>query len=318
MEETASLESYLFHRHRRPQLERPGEPWRSGTDVVVRARDGYPLAATIFDPPDDEDRAERVVVVASATGVRRGYYGAFSSWLAQRGTRVVTFDYRGIGGSRPERLRSFDASLVDWAELDLGSVIEWAAARFGRGRTCVVGHSVGGQLLGLVPDVSAVRAVVMVASQSGDYRLWPSVADRARFVAFWHALVPGIASALGYLPGALGIGEDLPGGVAREWARWCRTPGYMVGGDGHARRDLYRRVTSPILAFGFDDDDYAPPATVGALLELYENAPVTRRQISTGEAKVGHFGFFRERFASTFWKEAEAFLLAHARPVASA
>ncbi len=313
MEEAASLESYLFYRHERPGLEEPGAREPVGRDVVVTARDGYRLAATIFDPPKDGERREHLVVIASATGVRRGYYAAFAAWLARRGTRVVTFDYRGIGGSRPERLSGFDATLLDWGELDLASVIDWAARDLGRGRTSVIGHSVGGQLLGLVPDLSAIRAVVMVGSQSGDYRLWPTVAERAVYGALWHALVPGVASTLGYLPGALGIGEDLPGGVAREWARWCRTPGYMVGGDGHARRDLYRRLTSPILAFGFDDDDYAPPAAVSALLALYENAPITRRQISRREARVGHFGFFRDRFAPTFWKEAASFLEEEAR-----
>jgi predicted alpha/beta hydrolase len=316
MEETASLESYLYYRHRRPGLETAGES--SGRDVTVTATDGYRLAATIFDPPEDEERPERLLVIASATGVRRRYYGAFASWLAKRGMRVVTFDYRGIGGSRPERLSGFDASLVDWGERDLTSVIDWAASSFGRGRTSLLGHSVGGQLLGLVRDPSVIRAVVMVGSQSGDYRLWPSVVERVWYGALWHAVVPGVTSSLGYFPGALGVGEDLPGGIAREWARWCRTPGYLVGGDGHPRRDLYRRVTSPILAFGFDDDNYAPPAAVSALLALYENARITRRQVSTSEATVGHFGFFRERFGSTFWKEAASFLEQHAHRAASA
>jgi predicted alpha/beta hydrolase len=31
-------------------------------------------------------------VVASATGVRRGYYAAFASYLASQGHDVVTFD----------------------------------------------------------------------------------------------------------------------------------------------------------------------------------------------------------------------------------
>jgi predicted alpha/beta hydrolase len=65
-----------------------------------------------------------------------------------------------------------------------------------------------------------------------------------------------------------------------------------------------------VLAFGFDDDDYAPPAAVDALLSLYDNARVTRRQVSRAEARVGHFGFFRERFRATFWEEAAAFLAA--------
>jgi predicted alpha/beta hydrolase len=311
MDDSASLESYLFYRHQRPGLDAP-DPSK-GRSTYVTTKDGFPLAVSVFDPPPEMSRPERLVVVASATGVRRSYYAAFSAWLAARGTRVVTFDYRGIGGSRPERLADFEASLVDWAELDLASILEWAALEHGDGRTSVVGHSVGGQLLGLLPRPELLRSVVMVGSQSGDYRLWPKVAERAWYGALWHAVVPGVASTLGYLPGALGIGEDLPGGVALEWARWCRTPGYMVGGDNHARRDLYRRLTAPILAFGFDDDDYAPPAAVSALLALYENAPITRRQVSRNEARVGHFGFFRDRFRPTLWSEAASFLEAQPR-----
>ncbi|HVJ92966.1 MAG TPA: alpha/beta fold hydrolase [Labilithrix sp.] len=312
MDDETSLESYLFYRHRRPSVEPPGM-LPAGKDVKVAAKEGYPLAATVFDPPPDKDRAERLVVIASATGVRRRYYAPFAAWLAARGTRVVTFDYRGIGGSRPEHLPSLDASLIDWAELDLGSVLEWAAKTWGNGKTSVMGHSVGGQLLGLLPDPTILRAVVMVSSQSGDYRLWPGFAERAWYGALWHAVVPGLASTFGYLPGALGIGEDLPGGVARQWAAWCRTPGYMVGGDGHSRRELYRRLEAPVLAFGFDDDEYAPPGAVSALLSLYENAPITRRQVPRAEARVGHFGFFRERFRSSLWREAAEFLDEHAR-----
>jgi predicted alpha/beta hydrolase len=309
MEDAASLDSYLFYRHRRPELEPPEAPTPAPTsEAYVLAKDGYRLAASIFDPPDGPVRPGRVAVVASATGVRRTYYARFAAWLATRGSRVVTFDYRGIGGSRPERLTSFDASLVDWGALDLASVVKWVATELGDGRTSLVGHSVGGQLVGLLPDPALLRSVVMVGSQSGDYRLWPGVADRARLGALWYAVIPGVTSMLGYLPGSLGIGEDLPGGVAREWARWCRTPGYVVGGDGVARREGYRQLRAPVLAFGFDDDDYAPPAAVDALLALYENADVTRRQVSRREARVGHFGFFRERFRPTFWKEAARFL----------
>lgn len=308
MDESASLESYLFYRHRRPQMD--AVPPTPGRRTHVTAKDGYPLAVTVFDPPGERaSRASRdLVVIASATGVRQRYYAPFAAWLASRGTRVVTFDYRGIGDSRPEKLAGFDASLLDWAERDLGGIVEWAAVEYGGGRTSLVGHSIGGQLVGLLPDPRLLRAVVMVGSQSGDFRLWPGLAERAWYGALWYALVPGVAGALGYLPGALGIGEDLPGGVAREWAEWCRTRDYMVGGEHGARRALYARLRAPVLAFGFDDDDYAPPAAVSALLSLYENAPVERRQITRAEARVGHFGFFRERFRETLWLEAASFL----------
>jgi predicted alpha/beta hydrolase len=63
-----------------------------------------------------------------------------------------------------------------------------------------------------------------------------------------------------------------------------------------------------MLAFGFDGDDYAPEGAVDALLALYERASIRRRHVTRREARVGHFGFFRERFRATFWGEVTAFL----------
>lgn len=302
-----SLDSYLFYRHRRPLFEAL-EP-ELGRALRVPALDGYSLAATLFGSGLP---TLPTVVIASATGVRQAYYAPFASWLAQSfGANVVTFDYRGIGGSRPEDIAKLDASLEDWAELDFAGILDWADKTLEQPRhLSLVGHSIGGQLIGLLPDPSRLAAVTLVGSQSGDFRLWPTLADRALYGALWYAVIPSVVSTFGYLPGSLGIGEDLPGGVASEWARWCRTPGYMVGGrDGARRRDGYRRLRSPILAFGFDDDAYAPLAAVDALLALYENAPTRRRQVSRAEAKVGHFGFFRERFKDNLWREAASFLL---------
>jgi predicted alpha/beta hydrolase len=50
---------------------------------------------------------------------------------------------------------------------------------------------------------------------------------------FTHALIPAASALFGFLPmRALTGGEDLPGGVALEWARWCRHPRYAVGALG--------------------------------------------------------------------------------------
>ena len=74
----------------------------STRDVHLQARqyapDATPLAA---------------VLIAPAMGVNQDYYADFAAWLAREGYLVLTFDYRGMGASRPaERqrsLRGFDA-----------------------------------------------------------------------------------------------------------------------------------------------------------------------------------------------------------------
>jgi predicted alpha/beta hydrolase len=318
MDEAASLEAYLFHRHLRPLREEPEKP-TPGRDLRIETDDGVSLGVTVWERMRAEEAPPKVVVVAPATGVLRGYYARFASWLARRGYTVVTFDYRGMGASRGSAPAP---TMHDWGEHDLASVLAWASTAHGGGRAAVIGHSVGGQLVGLVPDKARISAVVTVGAQSGDYRLWP-MPYRLAMAALWYGLVPTVTHAVGYFPGSLGIGEDLPAGVALEWARWCRTPGYLVGaeGEGEARREGFAQVRAAMLAFGFDDDAYAPPAAVDALLALYVNADIERRQLARHDGPafgglstpgpVGHFGFFRERHVA-LWRELAAFLDEHA------
>jgi predicted alpha/beta hydrolase len=77
----------------------------------IAAADGYSLGATLFAPV-----APKGVVVNAAMGVKRGFYARFGAHLAARGFTVVTYDYRGIGDSRPARLRGLSARLQDWGE----------------------------------------------------------------------------------------------------------------------------------------------------------------------------------------------------------
>jgi len=314
-DEEESLEAYLYNRYDRPLAEAPARRRReeAGRELSIRTDDGVALAASVFEPRSASRSAShpatrRVVVIASATGVLRRYYAPFAAWLAAEGFTVVTFDYRGIGGSRSGQT---DATMHDWGERDLAAVIAWAADVLGDGRVSVVGHSVGGQLVGFLPEAatSRIEALVTVASQFGDYRLWP-MPLRFAMAALWYGIVPTVTRAVGYLPGALGVGEDLPSGVALEWARWCRTPGYVTSDEtdeGALRRDAYASVRAPMLAFGFHDDTYAPPAAVDALLACYRNAAITRRHVDRSEGRFGHFGFFRSR-SRALWREVSRFL----------
>lgn len=280
-------------------------------DVRIPATDGFELAATLFDPADAEGRSP-LVVVNSATGVGRGYYRRFAAFLGEQGCPVVTYDYRGIGDSAPGGRAGFRASLRDWGERDFAGVIEWARARHRSRKLVVVGHSIGGQIVGLADNNRKIGALLFVCAQSGYWRLWPSP-SRYRMWLTWFALVPALTRVFGYLPGWAGTGAPLPAGVAREWARWCRREGYVVGGSDASRREGFSRVEVPILAYSVADDPYAPRAAVERLLELYTGGSKTLRHVeprAVGTRSVGHFGFFRSRFRDSLWQEAAMWVLA--------
>jgi predicted alpha/beta hydrolase len=223
---------------------------------------------------------------------------------------VISVDYRGIGDSAPASLRGFRARLRDWGELDLCGACDEVRRRAPGVPLLWVGHSVGGQLMGLVD--APVAAAVFVGSQSGHPSHW-SGAGRLAMGAIWWMGIPALTAVTGRLPmKALGQGEDVPSGVAREWAEWGRHPRYVRryadsrGGAGYAR------YSGPIRAYSFSDDAYAPRRAVEALLGLYSAARVEQRHLrpeDLGVRRIGHFAPLRDGFAATLWTEIRDWLV---------
>jgi predicted alpha/beta hydrolase len=268
-------------------------------EITLTARDGYRLGATVYG------KGSRAVLVMPATGVPQSYYAKFAAYLADRGMSVLTFDYRGIGRSLATHVRRVSACMQDWAALDGAAAFEFLAGK----KISVIGHSFGGQALGLLPDPARISAALIVGSQSGYWKNWPLL-GRAWMWPATHIGLPLVARLYGYFPGSrLGFGEDLPAGVARQWASWCRHPRYLVGALGV--EDLYARVRAPVRAYAVSDDAFAPLPAVEALRHLYPNAQWETRRVrppDVGASSVGHFGFFRERFRDSLWREAADWL----------
>ncbi len=267
-------------------------------DLRISASDGYALGATVFGA----NNSGPVVVVNSATAVKQKYYSRFATWLAERNFTVITYDYRGIGASRPHQIRGFDGSMRDWGQLDFEGVLRFADTLDAKRPRAVIGHSVGGQILGFAPSNTILSRAVTVASQSGYWGHWPG-AKKALMWAVWHGAMPAATRALGYLPGRLGTGEDLPKNVALEWARWGRQPQFFAA-DG-VPTSGFGRLAIPIHGFSFSDDtSYAPKNAVDWLHALFINASVERHHLSPkelGVKAIGHFGAFNSRFADTLW-----------------
>lgn len=273
------------------------------TRQQIAAGDGYPLAATLFEP-DRFCSNGNVVLVNSATGVKRSFYAKYAHYLCENGFTVLTYDYRGIGDSRPRRLRGMQARMHEWGEKDMTSVIAWLRERYPQAKLLALGHSVGGQVFGLAHNNREVAGLLLVASQSGDLWLFDSPGNYVKLF-FMHAVVPAVSHAMGYFPaGVFGLGEDLPSGVAREWARWCRSRHYLYGDERLTTRDNFHHFEGPIFSMGFSDDSFAPRPATEALLGFYPNAQSELRLVSprdVGVERIGHFGFFRESFRETLW-----------------
>ncbi len=271
------------------------------TKIEILAGDGYRLAAHVY-AARGLHRGAALVVPAMA--VSQDFYAAFASWLAERGWQVVTFDFRGIGASAPPTLRGFQADILGWARLDCAAALAHARGlAFGR-RLLWIGHSLGGQILAMTPGNDLLSAVVTIASGVG---YWRENAYPLRRYSWWlwYVIAPLATAVAGYFPGnRLRIIGDLPRGVMDQWSRWCKHPEYAVGVEGEAMRERYRKLTLPMLALSFTDDEYMSASNVAVLHGFYENARRDMRRLSpqdVGAARIGHFGFFREEPGRRLW-----------------
>src|SRR6185369_13508312 len=121
----------------------------AGTGMKIAAQDGVSISATFFEP---EGKARGAVLIVPAMSAPQSYYQAFAQWLAGEGYHVATFDYRGTGESREGSLRGYKADIFDWAGLDSAAVLEALAERAAGLPVYWVGHSLGGQILGFLPN----------------------------------------------------------------------------------------------------------------------------------------------------------------------
>jgi predicted alpha/beta hydrolase len=214
----------------------------SPTEFRLHAKDGYPLAARLWSCPDRS--VHSVALINSGAGIKRRFYDRFASFLADEGIPTLLYDYRGIGDSRPVSLRGFKASVEEWGSKDCTAAIDWISERFPEVTRVVIGHSVGGFVTGFATNGSLIDRMLLISAHTG---YWRDYARRGRIPMFvlWHVLMPTVTRMVGYFPGRrLHLLEDLPAGVALEWAArrkpdfWWHLKHANGGLDRRANREL--------------------------------------------------------------------------------
>ena len=264
--------------------------------VALACEDGQRLQGHFFAARGGVAGAP--VLISPATGVRQQFYWRFADWLAAQGHPTLVFDYRGIGLSLEGRLADSRARLVDWGRLDQAAALQWLLERTGAARAVLVGHSAGAQMIGLLPNHARVERVVGVAASTGWFggmRLL--FALRARLGL--RLLVPIGTLFKGYAPTAwLGLGENLPAQVGRQWGQWCAAGGYATNAvRAGLAADFHAQVRTPIVVLHAEDDDIATPATVRDLLRTLPASPRATlhvRPADHGLRGIGHLDWFRQ------------------------
>ncbi|PPK35812.1 alpha/beta hydrolase [Pseudomonas laurylsulfatiphila] len=295
------------------QIELPLQCAESGEPFKETAADGFVLGGFTWRHPS-RDTARPIVIINAATSVRCRHYSRFADYLFDHGFDVITYDYRGIGESRPASLKGLKASWTDWGALDFEAMLKRAQREFPGQPIDVVGHSFGGCAAGLGASGHLIRRLVTVGAQFAYWRDY-APAHRWRMFGKWHVLMPLVTMIYGYFPGKrLGWLEDTPAGVVRDWS--LSTARYEKRSSGRAISTTsgqlpFADVTAQTLAISISDDPYGTVPAIERLLSYFTgstNAHLRIHPEDIGEEEVGHFAFFRSPYQATLWPIALAWL----------
>lgn len=258
---------------------------------------GYALAARYY--PNQYTQAQRLpVLICPATGITKNFYHAFATWLNEQGYAVLCFDFRGIGDSLHEPLKQCEASIVDWGQLDIPAAVNTLLQKTQAEQVVLLGHSAGGQLLGINPEYHKVAKVVAVSGSTGHTK---GLKGRTRLLApvMFKVIFPLARITHGYGPtNAIGMGENLPKNVAQQWAQFCSKPGYVINAIGKTVSQHYHdEIRCPITAIWSSDDEIATEANVKDLLRLYPHASTNMIELKPKRYQhkaIGHMAMFKK------------------------
>lgn len=269
----------------------------------ITTADGQAIVSHLLRPETEPTGA---ILIVSAMGVTQRYYQPFAAWAASQGFLAATFDYRGVGLSRSGTLRGFEADILDGARYDCAAALELLSHEALARPLYWVGHSLGGQILPFVPNRDRIRKVMTIATGSG---YWRENARPLRHLAWWlwYVVAPLSTRLFGYFPGKrLRKVGDLPRGVMEQWRRWCLNAEYAVGVEGDDARARYAAVRTPIVSLSFEDDEFMSARNIQSIHGFYSGSPRTMKRLAPrdiGVKRIGHFGFFRQEFQDSLWKE---------------
>lgn len=261
----------------------------------IICKDGISLSATIYK----SKTVKAAVLIAPATGIKRGFYHKFANHLAENGFGVITFDNRGIGHSKGNGINKVNASLENWGRLDMTAAFQELKMQFPDTTYHIVGHSAGGQLIGLMENAQQINSVFNYACSSGSihHSRFPFILQSFFFL---NIFIPLSNLFFGQTQSHwLGMGEPLPKKVASDWRRWCNGKGYVkVDLDKTIQNHQYNDLTFPTLWVHASDDEIANLDNVQDMIRVFPKIQASIKTLVPSDYdfnELGHMSFFSSK-----------------------
>lgn len=271
-------------------------------ELILYTSDQLPLSIKVFEP---ETSNGKLLLVNSATGVKQQIYFSFAKYLTQNGFTVITYDYRGIGESKPEEMRGFNASMRIWGTIDFKTITDFIQQEYPTYIKFCLGHSVGALILGMNDYSKNFAKFIFVGTQDAYLGNLTFPVAVAGLLGFGIAL-PIMTTFFGYFPAhRFGLGESLPKGVAFDWQTLILNKKSTSKLYEKIGENVSKKLNQNVFIIHAEDDTWVTQKGMQNLLKnVYPNLKTTYREIKISEAEkgeIGHVNYFRS-YNKNLWK----------------
>ncbi|WP_251358683.1 alpha/beta fold hydrolase [Kangiella sp. TOML190] len=265
------------------------------TQVTFEAADGYPLQGAFYLA----EGSNRYLLIGSAFGVPYQYYKHFADYMARNGFNTLVFDYRGISHSKQGNMPTDKILMQHWGQRDIEAAIQFILAQDPVAELHYLGHSAGGQILGLAQSSPKINKIIIAASGVGTWRKWPGL-QKYLLAGIWYLVFPLVklfqkgdyfhSKMLGPIP--------VPKHAVNQWLNWARSKDYLFTPQHELDLSAYQAIKANIFAVTISDDWYAPVSARDALLSHYASGQTNTLLVQPKDINlksIGHFGLFKKK-----------------------
>ena len=270
--------------------------------IEFPAADGFLLSAFLAEP---KTSSKGVILLCTGLGIPKEFYKKYVAFLSEQGYTALVFDYRGINLSKDKAISEEVINLRNWGSKDMVGAVTWLKDKYPQQALYLFGHSIGGQVAGLMENYKLIDRYIFFCSTTGHYTAFGFPLNIFTWFMF-QIHIPITTRLFGYMPQSLTYrGVSIAKGVALEWARWSRQRDYIRAFFGKSiTSEYYADISQSIDWIYFTDDPIATKKAVGSMLDYYPNAPITPHLLNPSDLnlpRIGHSGFFTSKGIS-LWK----------------
>ena len=245
--------------------------------------------------------ARAIVLLNPGTATKTSFYRPFVEFLVGQGYHVFLWNYRGFGESKEGSLKDRAYQFSDIGFYDIPAAIDYVKDCYPDLPLYCIGHSAGGQQLGLANNFDKIDGLIVVAASAGYFAYMPFF-YRIKANFFFRFFAPISSLIFGYVPASkLNLMEDLTAPLAREWGEWCREKELFFSPRLYGKivaQGTGKNFKMPIHVFVADDDEIC---TEKNMKNFWKNISSSEGIFFTKykardfpSQKIGHFGYFKK------------------------